>query len=133
MAEDRTLLAFISGGSVGAGTSRLRTSLEDQFVNSALIRTRLASDQLLWLERDARNGTLRAADARVLDIHIRLVKQLDDFIAVRHRCILGFIANPPHDNQEKKRHFIANVANNSKLRLHEHATGLRRPCSNLHP
>jgi len=43
MAEDRTLLAFISGGNVGAGISRLRTSLEDQFVNSALIRTRLAS------------------------------------------------------------------------------------------
>lgn len=43
MAEDRTLLAFISEGSVGAGPSRLRTSLEDQFVNSSLIRTRLAS------------------------------------------------------------------------------------------
>lgn len=40
-------------------------------------------------ERDARNGALRAADAHVLDIHIRLAKQLDDFIAVRHRCILS--------------------------------------------
>ncbi|KYM98266.1 hypothetical protein ALC62_11031 [Cyphomyrmex costatus] len=48
---------------------------------------------------------------------------------------LGFIANriPPQDNQEKKRHFTATIANNSKLRLREHATELRRPCSNLHP
>lgn len=44
-------------------------------------------------ERDARNGTLRETDARVLDIHIRLVKQLDDFIATAAFCPLR--SEPP--------------------------------------
>lgn len=44
---------------MGAGTSRLRTSLEDQFVNSALIRTRLASGICFsnhWKRREKERG-----------------------------------------------------------------------------
>lgn len=43
MAKDRTLLAFISEVRGRAAISRLRASSGDQFVNSALIRDRLAS------------------------------------------------------------------------------------------
>ncbi|TGZ37531.1 hypothetical protein DBV15_04673, partial [Temnothorax longispinosus] len=48
----------------------------------------------------------------------------------------GFIASRAvilHHVTSKKRKDVYNVANNSEVRLHKHATGLRRPCSNLHP
>jgi len=43
MAEDRTLLAFISEGERGRARANVYQLLGDQFVNSVLIRTRLAS------------------------------------------------------------------------------------------
>lgn len=43
MAKDRTLLAFISVGAWARGPRVYVPVLEDQFVNSALIRTRLGS------------------------------------------------------------------------------------------
>lgn len=71
MAEDRTLLAFISVVRGRAESSRLRSSVEDQFVNSALIRARSASgicfsdcqvEKERWREREKkqnRAGTRR--------------------------------------------------------------------------
>jgi len=54
MAEDRTLLAFISEGERGRARANVYQLLGDQFVNSVLIRTRLA-DRYVSLRETARD------------------------------------------------------------------------------